>query len=265
MSIIPRSKLPLVPPRHPRTLHWFGNGWFWHWLGNAYPEQMSDIQVLQSVQRYHMNAKGWSDIAYSIAVGREVDKNGEAKAYELRGTRTAGGHTNGYNNSSLAIVFLIGEGEKPTPAMFRKAWQIVQETSHVPDRVRSHRDVGTTACPGDAIAAEVKHQAYKEAPPMSYTSTQAEAIVEREYKAILGRPSDPGGLAFWSRSLVEGLSLESLRHEFLVVRLAADKAVTQALAAKVNDNAAGARGGDAEVVAEQVYRLFLDDLQALAS
>ena len=102
MKIRSRASWGAAPPKSRTRIRNTDNGWFWHWLGQAYPERMTDEQILMSVQRYHMTAKGWSDIAYSFAVGR----NGEA--YELRGEHVAGGHTRGYNSTSYAIVFLVG-------------------------------------------------------------------------------------------------------------------------------------------------------------
>ena len=251
MLITPRSEWQAMPPTYVRALSTTHNGWFWHWLGNAFPAQASDEQILRSIQRYHMSTKGWSDVAYSFAVGRS------AKAYELRGWDVAGGHTRGYNynNSSMAIVFLIGEGELPSPAMFRTAYAIMAMRPEI-TQLRSHRDVGPTSCPGDAIAAEVNNPLSKE---QAMTPTQADVIVERTYRVVLGRPGDAEGVKYWSDRLVNGLSVTDMRWAFLEVRLAADDARMKVLSEMVP-----ASGGPTpEVLAGQAYRMFLDDLVAL--
>jgi len=205
-----------------------------------------------------MVTRGWSDVAYNFAVGREVNADGTAKTYELRGDMVAGGHTSGYNHTSMAVCFLIGEGETPTPAMLRAAHQLMQDV-RPSDLVRSHRDVGTTACPGDDIAAEVADPQHKD---IFMTPQEAVPHLQAMYRGLLGRAADSAGLEFWARQVSMGeATLESVAWEFMRVRLAADDARLSAVIAKVDQGTAG--GPTAEKVAEQAYRLFLDDLTAL--
>jgi len=252
LTIEPRETWDALPPDFQAELASTHNGWFWHWLGNGYPPEMSNEQILQSVQRYHMLYKRWSDAAYSFAVGRD------ARAYEVRGWDVAGGHTRGYNNSSMAIVFLIGEGERPTPEMFATAYAIMAERPEITGP-RSHRDVGSTSCPGDDIASEVDNPQFKDL-MTNYTYDQAATAIEGAYLAILGRTADQGGLDYWVDRIMNGVSLESVRWAFVEVRLAADAERVAALAGAIQSTG----GPDPEVVADQTYRLFLDDLIALA-
>lgn len=256
LTIKSRSSWQARAPKYRRALSTTHNGWFWHWLGNGFPAAASDEQILQSIQRYHMDTKGWSDVAYSFAVGRDGD------AYELRGWDIAGGHTQGYNSTSMAIVFLIGEGETPTPEMFRTAYAIMAMRPEI-TLLRTHRSVGTTQCPGDDIAAEVTNPQHKDRPPMLSTMTPsaAEIHVDEAYSGILGRKADATGRAFWIEKLTSGeWTLADMRHNFLVSRLAADKAVIEALSKMTKGTPV-----DTTVVAEQVYRMFLDDLIALSA
>lgn len=256
VTIHPRSDWGARAPTSRRKVTNLTNGWFWHWLGVGFPKSSSDEQILQSIQRYHMDTKGWTDVAYSFAVGRD------AEAYELRGWDISGGHTRGYNSTSMAICFLIGEGESPTPEMFRTAWAIMAERPEV-TRLRAHRDVGTTSCPGDEIAAEIINQTYKEDEDMakSYTQAEAEGIVKRAYQGILGRVADAPGLKYWSELIVAGTDVNEVKWEFFVVRAAADNARIEALAKRIDANS----GVDSSVVAEQAYRMFLNNLVALNS
>lgn len=75
---------------------------------------------LRAVQRFHMDTKGWSDIAYSFL----ADHKGGA--YEGRGAGVAGGHTAGRNTVSHAIC-AIGNYEihRPTPQLLETiAWMV---------------------------------------------------------------------------------------------------------------------------------------------
>jgi hypothetical protein len=236
----------------------YSDGVFWHWLGDAYPEQMIDRQILQSVQRYHMNTKGWYDIAYNYAIGRT------AVTYELRG-ENQGGATKGYNRKSIAIVFLIGVGELPTPAMLQAAWQL---TATLPNpSVRPHRDVVNTTCPGHAITSEIRSPQHKETPPMIgttvYTLTEAQAVIRQVYVQLLGRSADAAGLDYWADQLVAGArSLEDVRWEFLAVRLAAEKASLQVIATAASTPASFAIN-ELEDLGDRVYAHFLEDLVTL--
>lgn len=139
---------------------------------NSYtPDQVPS--VLRSVQAYHMDTLGWSDIAYNLI----VDKYGNA--WEGRGggvDRTVyGAHARGFNTNSAGIVAL-GDFTQMTPpaAMLntvgrlagwklalsnRPATGTVDITSggstSIPagqrvtrNRIIGHLEVGATACPG---------------------------------------------------------------------------------------------------------------------
>lgn len=253
LTIYPRSSWGARPPRSRSPLRNTTNGWFWHWLGNGYPEQMSDEQILQSVQRYHMDTKGWSDIAYSFAVGRDGD------LFELRGWDVAGGHTRGYNSTSMAICFLIGVGERPTPAMYNAAWNLTLSRPEMRGP-RPHRAVGQTTCPGDDIAREtivkLHYPRSLQVPTMSLE--QAKTAITGLYDRILNRAPDEEGLEFWADALANGTAYQDIHNTFVEVRLQAD-------AKKFDAFSKALKGGgvDPQVAAEQAYRMFLDDLIAV--
>uniref|UniRef100_A0A674JM88 Peptidoglycan-recognition protein n=1 Tax=Terrapene triunguis TaxID=2587831 RepID=A0A674JM88_9SAUR len=57
-------------------------------------------QQMTNIQHYHMNNKGWCNIAYNFLIGED------GKVYEGRGWNTEGAHTYGYNDISLGIAFM---------------------------------------------------------------------------------------------------------------------------------------------------------------
>ena len=101
---------------------------------------------MQSIQRFHMDGRGWSDIAYSFLVGG-------GQVFEGRGVGIAGGHTKGRNSTSHAIC-LIGNYDwmKPTSQDLVAIADLVAHGAKQgwwPDHITGgHRDVGQTACPG---------------------------------------------------------------------------------------------------------------------
>lgn len=76
---------------------------------------------MRDIQRFHMDTKGWSDIAYSYC----VDTDG--KIYEGRGARVAGGHTKGDNTTSHAICLMGNfENHDLTPAQVESVGWLVR-------------------------------------------------------------------------------------------------------------------------------------------
>lgn len=151
---VSRSQWGARPPKSTRPLTGFTSGWFIHWLGEPAAAGLDDHAVLRNTQRYHMDSKAWADIAYSFAVGRQHPD----RAYELRGWGVAGGHTEGHNSQSMAIVFLLGTGERPTDEMLATAKAIIAEgitRGYPSDLVRPHNAVRSTACPGPDLTAWV--------------------------------------------------------------------------------------------------------------
>jgi hypothetical protein len=109
---------------------------------------------VRGIQRYHVDGRGWSDIAYSFLVGGGL-------IFEGRGVGIAGGHTKGHNTISHAIClignydwmtatpedlaaigWLVGEGR-------RRGWWV--------DLSGGHGDASgaSTACPGRHLEAAI--------------------------------------------------------------------------------------------------------------
>lgn len=151
-----------------RVMRPFLRGTAIHWVGPAVPaavyagDEAAVAQYLRGVLRYHLS-KGWSDIAYNLA----VDTQG--RVWDLRGLQFQPG-ANGddhVNTSHLAVVALIGEGQRPTPEMLvglRKAVRKVR--LHYPIRgveVVGHRDIRPTptACPGRPLYLAIKADTFR--------------------------------------------------------------------------------------------------------
>lgn len=139
----------------PARMTGFTSGWFWHWNGptvglGVAPPADDVARFLRGVQSYHIDSKGWNDIAYSFA----VDPLG--RIWELRGWGVAGAHTEGHNTTSMAVFFTVGVGDPITPAMVNGAEQLMIEglnRGYSNSLVRPHSDVRQTSCPGDGLRA----------------------------------------------------------------------------------------------------------------
>lgn len=165
-----------------------------HWQG--VPVTRPTPEVLRGDRAYHIG-RGWGDIAYNLA----VDLNGEvweARGLDLRST--ANGST-AANRTHVAIVFLLGPGQTPTPAMYaggREAVAIVRARYPHATRIATHNDVRPepTACPGPELTAAVRNGTLE--PTMEEDDMLAALVyIDARYREIVNRPPDRAGLAHW--------------------------------------------------------------------
>jgi len=134
--------------------------------------------ILRSIQAYHMDGRGWSDIAYNFV----VDKYGgiwEGRAGGLD-RPVVGAHAMGFNTSSVGVM-VIGDYSTaaPTGAALESAakvvgWKLFLHQTDALDRVNftsagstsiaagvvvnlpvvvGHKDVGSTGCPGSIYSS----------------------------------------------------------------------------------------------------------------
>lgn len=120
--------------------------------------------ALRGWQTYHMDTRGWSDIAYCVA----VDQVG--RAYTLRGIniRSAANGGTEVNLEYGAILLVLGNNEAPSAAMEATSRAVMQDYrvrfSRIPRRPTWHgaiRPGGTasdpsTDCPGKLTIAQIK-------------------------------------------------------------------------------------------------------------
>ncbi|KAM3963895.1 peptidoglycan-recognition protein LB-like [Aphomia sociella] len=111
--------------------------------------------AMQSMQNFHQNGNGWSDIGYNFAVG------GEGRVYEGRGWDAVGAHAVGYNSDSIGIC-LIGDwvATLPPQAQLEATKQLIAagvELGYIHQNYRliGHRQASATECPGDVLYREI--------------------------------------------------------------------------------------------------------------
>lgn len=127
-----------------------------HWPGTS-GTIGSDVNrikgYLRGWQDYHMNNKGWSDIAYSVGVDQE------GRIWELRGWDRRDGATVGMGGISFSILAIMGTAETPSDKMKAGILKVIKMAdSRNPNTKKSyHRAyVSGTACPGDKLAAWIR-------------------------------------------------------------------------------------------------------------
>ena len=142
---------------------------------NTYsPEEVPAL--LRSIQTYHMDVQGWSDIAYNFAVDR-FGRIWEARAGGIT-KAVIGGHAKGFNTYSTGVM-VLGDFTSAQPAQASVdavadviGWKFaihrveVRGTTQFTSlgspkyaagtvvqlpRIVGHRDVGQTGCPGSQL------------------------------------------------------------------------------------------------------------------
>lgn len=113
-----------------------------------FEHSMCDDKV-RGIQDYHMDAKGWDDVAYSAIACPH------GYLYECRwlGHRTAANGTEVGNDTAYAICYLGGEGDPFTEqakVAIRAGADYLDSHGAGPNR-NGHRDWKNTECPGDTI------------------------------------------------------------------------------------------------------------------
>ena len=186
-----------------------------HWGGVTVPPvtKAGERSLLRGWQRFHINSRGWRDIAYNYAVGNSGER------YRLRGWNPSGATSGDFegdgipeNNEAVAVVWLGGSGGAISAEAYAAMGVIVAEILGAidvdPELVIGHRDVkGNTTCPGDEwwdwIQAEgwvLPPGADKEDDMTWLTALQRQT--EEYYVAMADQTDSPGGddPGYWGRS-----------------------------------------------------------------
>ncbi|XP_072247863.1 peptidoglycan recognition protein 5 [Leuresthes tenuis] len=109
--------------------------------------------LVVSIQRMHMSERQFDDIGYNFLVG------GDGTVFEGRGWGVVGAHTKGHNSNSLGIAFMGNfNNDTPSKEALSSVKQLLlsgvsQGFLHPQYVLYGHRDLGTTACPGENLYA----------------------------------------------------------------------------------------------------------------
>lgn len=110
---------------------------------------------LRGYQAFHVDDRGWPDIAYHVGVDRA------GVVYRLRDWDTAGDTGTDYDPTGHFLLLLDGnfDAHDPSEAQLTAAARVLAWASgHFAvglDTVSGHRDHASTACPGDALYARL--------------------------------------------------------------------------------------------------------------
>lgn len=165
---------------------------------------------VNGIQDFHMDERGWSDIAYSFL----ADETGQL--WEGRGAGVIGGHTKGQNATSHGIC-AIGNYEdvKPTPELLESLAQLVAHGVvagwWATEITGPHKDApgASTKCCGRHLAAKIptindragdivrELEGFVEPNPPAEPPLHDRELIEELYLTFAGRPGDEAGIVHW--------------------------------------------------------------------
>ncbi len=218
----PRAGPPAIIPREawgadeclPRSTPSYGEiqtGFVHHTVSaNTYAPEDGPAMVL-AICRFHRNSNGWNDIGYNFLVDRY------GRVYEGRAggvdQPVIGAQVQGYNGVSTGIANIgTFSSVAQTPAAVHAtanllAWKLslhgVPVTGAVTvgsgatfERISGHRDANATACPGDALYAqlpEIRAQAAALAPGFGGPAGGALTIQAIDRSLAFAQPAQLSG------------------------------------------------------------------------
>ncbi|XP_073693642.1 N-acetylmuramoyl-L-alanine amidase-like [Garra rufa] len=115
---------------------------------------------MRSMQKYHQQTNGWSDIGYSFVAGSD------GNMYEGRGWNWVGAHTSGYNSKGYGVCF-IGDYTSTLPISSAISMVRYDFTSCAIGNgglasyynLYGHRQASSTECPGNSLYREIQNWA----------------------------------------------------------------------------------------------------------
>jgi len=108
----------------------------------------------RAIQNFHMDGRGWSDIAYHYLVFQPYGSLRRARVFQGRRVENVPAAQAGHNTGTIAICVVAAPGE---PLRRNTRYAIEQLLKRHPSVkvVGGHRDVVSTDCPGNVIYAQI--------------------------------------------------------------------------------------------------------------
>ena len=159
-KVIPRSEWGANPPKYNYSNHpYFDKMTLHHSAGWGATTIEEGKAAVKSIQEFHQDGRGWSDIGYHFV----VDMGGNI--YQGRPETVLGAHVGGANTGNIGVCILgcyhppetnitcRDEMTYATEKSLIHLYSWIADTYEIAPRVlKGHRDYfGTTSCPGDNV------------------------------------------------------------------------------------------------------------------
>lgn len=152
LQIVSRVQWGARSPRH-RTIGDMVTETYLHHTAGAHQGASS----MRAIQNYHMDVRGWSDIAYNFVIDPH-----DLKVYEGRGWGVRPGAQKSHNTGTWAVC-VMGHfnSQHPTQGLLDVIANLISvgaDAGHIPRELTGgHRDAPNqnTTCPGDNLHARI--------------------------------------------------------------------------------------------------------------
>ena len=113
-------------------------------------------QTMRDLQDFHMDGRGWSDIAYNYL----VFNGSRPRVFYGRGARVIPAAQLNHNTNTIAVCVVMRAGDELTwqtkLQLRRVVWHLRRKVIKRNVPVRPHSAVTETSCPGDQLRAWIK-------------------------------------------------------------------------------------------------------------
>lgn len=127
------------------------------WLHHTVGYGQGGAAYMRQIQRFHMDGRGWCDIAYNYVVDPA-----DGTVYEGRGSGVRPGAQKGHNSGTVAICVMGDFRTDPAPDSLVDTLAELMVRLHGEGAAPKHFDGGhrdapgqTTTCPGDNLAVRI--------------------------------------------------------------------------------------------------------------
>lgn len=136
-----RSKVNAMNGISKITIHHEG------WTTVNFTSQATTAERIEKIRKYHTGENRWGDIGYHYIVDRA------GRVWEGRPIQYQGAHVSQNNENNVGIL-VLGNFEKQSPttaqvnSLYSTAAALVKQHKIKSSKVRSHREINPTTCPG---------------------------------------------------------------------------------------------------------------------
>lgn len=110
-------------------------------------------QAVRNIQNFHMDGNGWSDIGYSWVLVQQRGIFKRPLLFKGRGFDRVPASQMGWNTGNGSVC-VIADSNDPIKRSTTRALRYVARRCPA-QRVKGHRDVNATDCPGDKLYSKV--------------------------------------------------------------------------------------------------------------
>lgn len=121
--------------------------------GEGIDKKGEPIAAMHNIQNFHMDTRGWCDIAYSYVVVQSRGIFKRPLIFKGRGFDSVPASQEGHNTGNVSVCVVADSNDRIKRSTTRALAWIVRRCPAT--NVMGHRDVNSTDCPGDRLYSKV--------------------------------------------------------------------------------------------------------------